>query len=612
MKKTIDGVKNMPIWLLWRKQNRGGKISKVPFAASGKPSGTSETYRDTWVTHAEALQAASTKKADGVGFVIPKGMFFLDIDHRDLNDPMVQEIIARFNSYSEISASGEGIHIYGLCDVDQLPVSDGKLSIEYYTHHPDNGLELYIGGLTNRFTVFTGNTILDKPLVDCTAAILDILNRYMRKPQPKSALEKKADKLIQELRNQKNGDKFSALFDHGQILGQSHSEADACLCAMIAFRAGDKPDLIEAVFRQSALYRAKWEREDYRQATITRGIEASKRLKSRKKPRPAFIKVDEKTQREFVSATLLAKYIREHMDYLLVRDDGNQAILKYVYQGGVYKLYDLNMLHGAIKQFIADYNEELIKMSTVKEVAQLLLSDLNYVSQTDLNCHEDLINFQNGLLQVTGNTTTLFPHSPKVLSTIQIPCNWSDTEIPAPVFDQYLDTLTDGDATVRQLLLEVMGVAISNVQGWRTKKALFLVGEGNTGKSQLKSLTERLLGKGNYIGMDLSEMEARFGTGSLYGKRLAGSSDMSFLSVAELKVFKKLTGGDNLHMEYKGQQAFSATFTGILWFCTNKLPKWKRSNNENRSATNSRKNLSVHWKQMDWSGKKDGVPVDIP
>ena len=297
MQKTIDDVKQMPIWLLWCKQNRGGKVSKIPFAASGKPSGTSETYRDTWVTHAEALQAAPAKKAAGVGFVIPKGMFFLDIDHRDLDDPMVQEIIALFNSYSEISASGEGIHIYGLCDADQLPVSEGKLSKEYYTHHPDNGLELYIGGLTNRFTVFTGNIFNDRPLVDCTAVIQDTLERYMRKkPAKQSPLDKKADEMIAKLRAQKNVDKFSALFDHGQILGQSHSEADACLCAMIAFRAGDKPDLIDAVFRQSALYRAKWDREDYRQATITRGIEASKRLKSRKKQRPAFIKVDEKTQ----------------------------------------------------------------------------------------------------------------------------------------------------------------------------------------------------------------------------------------------------------------------------------------------------------------------------
>ena len=106
------------------------------------------------------------------------------------------------------------------------------------------------------------------------------------------------------------------------------------------------------------------------------------------------------------------------------------------------------------------------------------------------------------------------------------------------------------------------------------KKALFLVGEGDTGKSQLKSLVERLLGAGNYIGIDLAEIEARFGTGALYGTRLAGSSDMSFLTVAELKTFKKITGGDSLFAEFKGQQGFEFTYGGLLWFCMNRLPKF--------------------------------------
>lgn len=53
-------------------------------------------------------------------------------------------------------------------------------------------------------------------------------------------------------------------------------------------------------------------------------------------------------------------------------------------------------------------------------------------------------------------------------------------------------------------------------QRLRLKKSLFLVGDGDTGKSQLKSLVERLLGKGNFIGIDLKEIEARFGTGAIY------------------------------------------------------------------------------------------------
>ena len=49
---------------------------------------------------------------------------------------------------------------------------------------------------------------------------------------------------------------------------------------------------------------------------------------------------------------------------------------------------------------------------------------------------------------------------------------------------------------------------------------------------------------------------------------------MSFSSVDELKTFKKMTGGDSLFAEFKGQQAFEFTFNGLLWFCMNRLPKF--------------------------------------
>lgn len=122
--------------------------------------------------------------------------------------------------------------------------------------------------------------------------------------------------------------------------------------------------------------------------------------------------------------------------------------------------------------------------------------------------------------------------------------------------------------------MEFIGVCVSNIKGWRMKKSLFLVGAGDTGKSQLKSLVERMLGSENFVGIDLKEIEARFGTGAIYGTRLAGSSDMSFMSVDELKTFKKITGGDSLFAEFKGQQGFQYTYGGLLWFCMNRLPKF--------------------------------------
>lgn len=288
---------------------------------------------------------------------------------------------------------------------------------------------------------------------------------------------------------------------------------------------------------------------------------------------PYFITFD-KNGREKVLAPALARYIRENLDYLLVRDGGRYGLQIYFYEEGVYKLYDERMFKGVIRDVIARCNENLVRMKEINEAYQLITSDRDYIAQEKLNSFEDLINFENGLLLVGRNGYSLIPHNPEMYSTIQIPCEWNENPRETPVFDEYLETLTNGDGGIKKLLLQYIGVCLSNVKGWRMKKALFMTGDGDTGKSQLKSLVERLLGRGNFIGIDLREIEARFGTGAIYGTRLAGSSDMSFMSVDELKTFKKLTGGDSIFAEFKGQQPFEYTYSGLLWFCMNRLPKF--------------------------------------
>lgn len=275
---------------------------------------------------------------------------------------------------------------------------------------------------------------------------------------------------------------------------------------------------------------------------------------------------------ESVVCTKLARYIRENLHYIFVRNNARQGIIRYVYENGCYRLYSDDMLRGIIKGYIADYNEDLVTVRAVNETFSFLTTDLKFVVHEDINAEEDLINFQKGVLRLSD--MALLPHSPELLVTIQIPCNWVGKPVATPVFDDYMNTLTDKDEDVAHLLLEFGGACISNVKGYRMKKSLFLVGEGDTGKSQLKSLVEKLIGRGNFSSADLGEIEARFGTSNIYGKRLAGSSDMSFMTVDELKIFKKCTGGDILFAEFKGMNGFEFTYNGLLWFCMNRLPKF--------------------------------------
>ena len=581
----MEKLKMLRQWICWRLKEKSGRATKVPCAAGGGATGADSPHASTWVTWQEATAAAQTHGCTGVGFVIPQGYFFLDVDHKELSDPLVQALLKRFNTYAERSFSGNGFHIYGRCDLTCLPIQDGKLDHRYYTKNPCNGLELYIGGLTNRFAVFTGDAIQDVPLADCTDAILTTLEQNMRRETAALAAdvplvnsevtEEDIFEIVTGLRAAKNGAKFCRLYDEGDITGYaSHSEADAGLCAIIAFRAGPNPELIDAIFRGSALYREeKWERDDYRDSTIRCGIEACRgTFHGPAMGKPPFIVTHPRTGADMVCAARLAQHVRQTLRYFFVQDHAMSAARCYVYRDGAYRLMSRTMMLGVIKQYITDYDEYLVKSSILNEVYELLLTDNIFVSEDDLNPDEDLINFQNGLLRLSD--MTLLPHTPDIFSTIQLPCNWPGAPRSTPVYDTYMDTLTGGDKSIQQLLEEFCGVCLSNIRGWRLKKALFMYGPGDTGKSVLKTLVEQLLGKGNFIGIDLGEIEARFGTGSIYGKRLAGSSDMSFMTVAELKTFKKCTGGDSIFAEFKGQQSFEYTYTGLLWFCMNRLPKF--------------------------------------
>lgn len=382
MADNMQELKQQKIWMLWRWEIKpDGKRTKVPMSVSGGPCGTDKKWCSTWATYDEAAAAKETVSgAAGIGFKIPEGYYFIDIDDRELSDPLVQTIFSRHDSYAEHSVSGTGIHQYGKCDFAQVPTytdKTGKLCLDrqFYQKNPNNKMELYIGGITNRFAVYTGNVIEDKPLRECTAAILTTLDKDMRR-KPKTKYSEKRDgskadfDIVCNLRKQKNGEKFSKLYDSGDFSEyNSQSEADAALCAMIAFRTGPDPEAIDEIFRGSALFRDKWNRDDYRTSTIEAGIEACHgTFHKSKMDHPYFVKFNEMTGAPYISVPLLAKYVREHLCYLLVRDNGKQGLLKYVYEDGCYRLYADSMLMGRIKQFIADYDEELVKMGDIVNI----------------------------------------------------------------------------------------------------------------------------------------------------------------------------------------------------------------------------------------------------
>lgn len=265
----------------------------------------------------------------------------------------------------------------------------------------------------------------------------------------------------------------------------------------------------------------------------------------------------------------LAIYIKE--TYNILNNFGNL----YIYEKGCYRLKSDNEWKAFIKSFMP---EEYRKKRNWEDVLEELKTEFP-VSNKKLNANENIINFQNGILDITSGK--LLPHDPKYLSTIQIPCSYKPglTLDDAPVTKGFLTDLctTDFgyfDHEVMTLLLEMIGAILSNVKGSRYKKCLILHGPGNTGKTQLRQLVISLVGKENTISVDLGRMQDKFGTSELPGKRLAGSGDMAYAKVAEMNILKALTGGDDTTIEGKYQKMRSEEYNGFLWYNCNQLPKF--------------------------------------
>ena len=103
------------------------------------------------------------------------------------------------------------------------------------------------------------------PHLDCTHAILETLETHMKKVlfkengssplQASGFSEEEIDRIIEDMRWQKNGSKFVALYDYGDTSTYSgdDSAADCALCALLAFRLGNDPEAIDTAFRKSAL-----------------------------------------------------------------------------------------------------------------------------------------------------------------------------------------------------------------------------------------------------------------------------------------------------------------------------------------------------------------------
>lgn len=276
-----DELKALTQWCCWRTEIRESKPTKVPTDAKTGQLAESDNP-DTWSTFECAVSYYDNHKdkVNGIGFFFSENDPYtgIDLDKCIVNGSLTekaQAILKKFSSYTEKSVSGSGVHIIirGVKPGDKC-----RANVQSWCNH----VEIYD---KLRYFVMTGNVLAGYHTIksrqkELTEFYNELFPPKMSKdPQkqqghrPEPNLNLSDQELINQAIKAKDGAKFTALWE-GDITGyDSQSEADLALCCLLAFWTGGDRERIDRLFRQSGLYRDKWDREDYAERTVNAALE---------------------------------------------------------------------------------------------------------------------------------------------------------------------------------------------------------------------------------------------------------------------------------------------------------------------------------------------------
>ena len=309
--KQLEEFRFRKIWVCYVKvQLSNGRTTKPPVDAFTLRNAGS-TNSKTWATFDEAvaqigktatIYLASEEReiketVAGVGINLETTeLLGIDIDHaiersedgriiRVLSD--AKKLWTRVNSYTEFSPSGTGVHILVKAKNTNPDLNRNGLPKGLKDIVP--GFELYDNG---RYFTVTGNALTGCPGIQERQEVINEIIKEWRQIRDESRasssvvscggngnrIETSASdmELWVKMLTQRNADVGVAIrkLYNGDLtdFDGDHSRADQALCNHLAYWTNCDPKRMDDMFRESGLMRDKWNRDDYRNATIAKAI----------------------------------------------------------------------------------------------------------------------------------------------------------------------------------------------------------------------------------------------------------------------------------------------------------------------------------------------------
>ncbi len=627
-----DTLRERDQWVCWQYQCRNcwttydrkrgdcpecdGDVSKVPIDPATGDLAKSNSP-DTWAD-LDTAQQYDDKDSDtqGTGFMFNSEGLLAGVDLDDCRDPgtgeiddWARDVVNRLDSFTEVSPSGTGLHVYVLGFVpdggNRAAVGEGEIEIYDKTRY---------------FTV-TGDHVEDTPesVEQRNDALSAVHGEYVTddtedaQEAPENAAGTNLDKteLIEKAKHAENGDKFRRLWN-GQTGGyESHSEARQALANLLAFwTGGDKRQMLR-LFKQSGLYRDEDDERIFKNYEIPTALEDRTEYYDPEKatdggatttipaePQPQPNNTDSGIEYELTAAELLGllgydpeedslkdpskhelangieMMLRErddiHLCLLDTVDSKDQPIYRMDDGAKVWENKGERRLARISRRALGVHNRSGVQ----NELENALRSNPSgrwLMDRDELGVEVGYLPVKNGVLDL--ETRELREARPEDYLLGRLPVEYDpEATIEETRFKEFLLQSVKGDD--RDKLQEYAGYTLlKNAQPY--KKALFLIGPTDSGKGTFLKTVEYILGEENVASEALYDLvNTRWGTHSIYGKMANVSNEVSPEGISNVGQFKMLTGGeDKVTAEDKGVSKYKFTVTQKFLFATNEFPE---------------------------------------
>lgn len=605
-----DELKQLNNWCVWKFENRNGKRTKIPFnAATGEFAKSND--KSTWSSYETAVNAEGV---DGIGFFFEPPYLGIDIDdidddlHRfkqgDKLDNIVSEFNEAFKSYTEVSPSGNGLHI----------IVKGKIP---GNRRRKGNIEMYDSG---RFFTMTGKNIGKyKDVTEVSEQVFKtIYNKYLPNNTIKYPTTNNYQEnihnlseidVINEIYNSKQAKLFDDLMKGNyEPYYTSHSEADMALANILAFWCAKDYSQMDSIFRQSNLYRDKWDEKrknsTYGEQTLFKAINEVNNIytpKQEKEENPlryalSHIFDAEKKDKEYpirsYDDTGNADRFIDRYGHLYKHSYITNKF--YIYDGQKWKVDDRGAIRKLIDEMIENIKNEKVLHSedvTEEEAREAfqkyykktrgtqskknIMNELMHrktVTPDEFDNDDMLLNVANGYVDLTSRE--LYKHDINRMFSQIANTDYSEKMQPSVWLD-FLNDIFAGDKEVIRYIQKALGYSLTG--STREQIMFILFGKGRNGKSIFVETIAEILGdysnnmqakslmvkKNDNVNTDIARLsKARFVTSSEPNEGFRFDEGL----------IKQITGGDKVTARFLYAEEFEYTPKFKIWVSTNHKP----------------------------------------